>query len=51
MEKGEGISLREKYDIKAFPTMLILDSEGTVINRIVGAMDAKKLMERVSEID
>ena len=31
MEKGEGVDLKTKYDVKAFPTFLCLDSEGNVL--------------------
>lgn len=37
MEKGEGVDLKKRFEVKAFPTMLFLDCDGKVINRIVGA--------------
>lgn len=37
MEKGEGIELRKQFQVNAFPTLLILDSDGNEINRLVGA--------------
>lgn len=37
MEKGEGISLRRKYNINVFPTLLILNSDGSEFSRSVGA--------------
>lgn len=45
MEKGEGIQLKEKYQVSAFPTLLYLDKNGEVLNRIVGAMPADKFLE------
>lgn len=36
MEKGEGVEIAKKYSIKAFPTFLILDSEGNELHRVVG---------------
>ncbi len=50
MEKGEGIALREKMNVTAFPTMFLLDAQGNVITRIVGALDAKALMDKVTGI-
>lgn len=47
MEKGEGIELRKKYEINAFPTLLLLNPDGTINKKMVGAMDVKKLMEQV----
>lgn len=35
-EKGEGIEVAKKYDVKAYPTFLILDSSGKEVGRIVG---------------
>lgn len=37
MEKGEGIELKNKFAIKAFPTFLFLDNDGKEINRMVGS--------------
>lgn len=36
MEKGEGIEIRKKYNVNAFPTLLILKSNGEELNRIAG---------------
>lgn len=38
MEKGEGIDIKNKYEVKAYPTFLFLDKDGKVINRLVGSM-------------
>ncbi len=45
MEKGEGIELREKYGVKAFPTLLWIDAEGNIMHRLVGGRSAKALIE------
>lgn len=47
MEKGEGIDLAKKYGIRAYPTFLILDSDGNEINRVVGSGEADPFIERV----
>ncbi len=48
MEKGEGPELGKKYDVKAYPTFLILDSDGVEISRILGgAKDTKEFIEKV----
>lgn len=36
MEKGEGIELRQRYGVNTFPTLLILKSNGEVLNRVIG---------------
>lgn len=54
MEKGEGVALGQKYNIKAFPTFLILDGSGKELARIIGgaAPDAfiKKVQDAVASI-
>lgn len=45
MEKGEGIDLKNQYEVKAFPTLLYLDKKGNVINRIVGALPADEFLQ------
>lgn len=46
MEKGEGLALREKYAVKAYPTYLFINSEGKEVHRIVGGSSAEKFLER-----
>lgn len=36
MEKGEGVALAKKLDIKSYPTFIIFNADGTEVNRIVG---------------
>ncbi len=49
MEKGEGIDLAKKYEIRAYPTFLILDADGNEINRIVGSGEADAFIERTKK--
>ena len=44
-EKGEGLKLFQAYRLTAFPTLIILDSDGTPLLGTVGYMDAKTLIE------
>lgn len=46
MEKGEGKTLQEKYNISAYPTLLLLDGEGQEVYRSVGGCSAADLMSR-----
>lgn len=41
MENGEGIELAKKYDIRAYPTMLYLNSDGVQLHRTCGSTTAK----------
>ena len=36
MEKGEGVQLREKYQVAAFPTYLIITPEGDLVHKMIG---------------
>ena len=36
MEKGEGLEIAKKYDVKAFPTYLFIDGNGEVVYRGTG---------------
>ncbi|SDQ67372.1 Thioredoxin [Chryseobacterium soldanellicola] len=36
MEKGEGIELAKKYNVKAFPTYLFVDGNGEIVHRTLG---------------
>ncbi|WP_421918820.1 thioredoxin domain-containing protein [Marinifilum sp.] len=45
MEKGEGIELAKKYEIKAFPTLLFMDANGKVLHKVVGGTDVDGLIE------
>lgn len=45
MQKGEGTQLAQRFEINAFPTMLLITSEGEICYRVTGAMDADQLIE------
>lgn len=49
MEKGEGKDLAKKYNITGYPTMMLLDGDGNIVQRLVGARNDKELMRVVSE--
>ncbi len=45
MEKGEGISLAEKYNVRAYPTLLYINGDGDLIHRMAGYMEANDLID------
>lgn len=45
MEKGEGLKIREKYAVKAYPTLLFLNAEGETVHVGVGSMPANEFIE------
>lgn len=50
MEVGEGPELAKKYGISAYPTMLVLDSDGNLKDRIVGYKTPQQLIDAAKAI-
>lgn len=48
MEKGEGRELAKRYSIKAYPTFLLLRSDGAVQHRIVGGASIDDFIEKIA---
>lgn len=46
MEKGEGLELAKTYDVKAYPTLLFMDSDGKVVHKFVGSEKAEGFIEQ-----
>lgn len=46
MEKGEGLSLRNKFDVRAYPTLLFINPEGDMVHKKVGA--AQKIQDYIN---
>ncbi len=46
----EGARLARKYGVKGFPTLLILDSNGNEVDRIVGEISAPDLIDALKDI-
>jgi thiol-disulfide isomerase/thioredoxin len=45
MEKDEGITIANRYGIRAYPTLLWLDGDGNVKHKIVGGLDPAGLIQ------
>lgn len=45
MEKGEGLTLRKQYGVSAYPTMMLIDGDGEVVQQIKGARGADALID------
>jgi len=43
-EKGDGIEIAKKYEVKSFPTYLFIKVDGTLFSRAVGSMEAEKFI-------
>ncbi|MRT94666.1 thioredoxin family protein [Ancylomarina sp. 16SWW S1-10-2] len=49
MEKGEGPSLKPGWKINAYPTFLVINADGEVIHRVVGAYQADEFINYMKE--
>lgn len=47
MEKGEGPVIGRRYQVRAYPTMMLINGKGKVEKRILGAMNEKRLLAEV----
>jgi thioredoxin-related protein len=45
MEKGEGVDLAKKYNVKAFPTYLFVDGNGEVVHRTLGYVEESDFIQ------
>lgn len=50
MEKGEGIELFKKLGVTSFPTMFFIDGDGRIKHKLVGSLNAKKLLEEAASV-
>lgn len=50
MEKGEGPNTGRMYQVYSYPTMLFLDKDGKVIQRLVGYIDPVRLLSEAQKI-
>lgn len=46
-EKGEGVAFAEKYDVRAYPTFLMFQPDGTLQHKVVGADTLHLFIPRV----
>ena len=45
MEQGDGIAVAERYQVNAYPTLIIADADGNMVTYTKGYIDAKQLIE------
>ncbi|MEG0797086.1 MAG: thioredoxin family protein, partial [Odoribacter sp.] len=48
-EKGEGPELRKRFGVESYPTLLFIDGEGKVVNKILGASKQPHFLTKVKE--
>lgn len=45
MEKGEGVKLAQRFQVQAYPTLLIINSGGEVLHRACGALQTEEFIK------
>lgn len=45
MERGEGLELRKKYPVSAFPTLFYIDGDGEVVQKVKGAQNVENFIK------
>jgi len=48
MEKGEGIQLRKRYGVSAFPTYLIIKPDGELLHKMIGYSPADSFLAKIN---
>lgn len=50
MEKGEGREISTRYNVRAFPTMMVIEPSGRIAWRMLGAQQADQLLKSVATV-
>lgn len=50
-EKGEGVDLAKKYNIKGYPTIVFVDPDGKEIDRIVGYLKPAEFLQLIKDFN
>ena len=49
MEKGEGPELGKRFEVRAYPTFLVLDAEGKLLHKVIGGYSVDEIIGRIEE--
>lgn len=44
-EKGEGVELAQKYQVRGYPALFVIDKEGNVVHQTLGYIPADQLLQ------
>lgn len=50
VEKGEGIDIAKKYEIKAHPLVLVITPDGKVVKRVLGLLEADDFLHEIQPV-
>ncbi len=48
-EKGEGVEIAKKYEVRGYPTILLIASDGEEIDRIVGYAPPEEFLQKLDQ--
>lgn len=51
VEKGDGLTLADEFEVTAYPTLLWLDENGKLIKRVEGFVNAEQLLMVVKQVE
>lgn len=49
MEKGEGPELGKQFEVRAYPTFLVLDADGKLLHKVIGGYGLDEIIGQVEE--
>lgn len=49
-EVGEGVEVAKKYEVKSYPTFLLLNAEGEVVGKMIGGSDADDFIKKIKDL-
>lgn len=49
MEKGEGPELGKRFEVRAYPTFLVLDAEGKLLHKVIGGYNVDEMIGRIED--
>ena len=49
-EKGEGVALAKKYKVTAYPTLLLINSSGELVGKLVGGQSPDALIAKIEAL-
>ena len=44
MERGDGLTIQQRYKVSAFPTLLFLNADGEVVHKALGFQDVEQML-------
>lgn len=49
-EVGEGVSIAKKYEVRSYPTFLLLDGDGNVVGKLIGGSGPDEFIKQIKAL-